>query len=106
MSRTLLFLPHAKISCPLSCAARPSLASLFMRRRLRACYRPSQPNQRQALHHYCRDRRERDFDMDLRIAISDARFDRSATDGESRCKENEMNGSRYYGVRVEGAKFG
>jgi hypothetical protein len=31
---------------------------------------------------------------------------RSATDGESRCKENEMNGSRYYGVRVEGAKFG
>ena len=39
-------------------------------------------------------------------AISDARFDSSATDGESRCKENEMNGSRYYGVRVEGAKFG
>ena len=31
---------------------------------------------------------------------------RSARDGESRCKENEMNGSRYYGVRVEGAKFG
>jgi hypothetical protein len=31
---------------------------------------------------------------------------RSARDGESRCKENEMNGGRYYGVRVEGAKFG
>jgi hypothetical protein len=31
---------------------------------------------------------------------------RSARDGEARCKENEMNGSRYYGVRVEGAKFG
>ena len=31
---------------------------------------------------------------------------RSATDGETQCKENEMNGSRYYGVRVEGAKFG
>jgi hypothetical protein len=30
----------------------------------------------------------------------------SATNGESRHKENEMNGSRYYGVRVEGAKFG
>ena len=34
-------------------------------------------------------------------AISEAHFD-----SVSHCRENEMNGSRYYGVRVEGAKFG
>src|ERR1700752_4634117 len=53
----------------------------------------------------CRDRRERDFDVDMQIAISEARFD-SVSPGWRITKGNEMNGSRYYGVRVEGAKFG
>jgi hypothetical protein len=42
----------------------------------------------------------------MRIAISEARFDSVSQKWQSRCKENEMNGSRYYGVRVEGAKYG
>jgi hypothetical protein len=41
----------------------------------------------------------------MQIAISEARFD-SVSPGWRITKENEMNGSRYYGVRFEGAKFG
>src|ERR1700730_17307042 len=54
----------------------------------------------------CRDRRERDFDGTCGLRYPKRASTRLARDGESRCKENEMNGSRYYGVRVEGAKFG
>ena len=42
----------------------------------------------------------------MRIAISEARFNSVSQGWQITLKENEMNGSRYYGVRVEGAKFG
>jgi hypothetical protein len=43
---------------------------------------------------------------DVYISVSECASTRSARNGESRCKENELNGSRYYRVRVAGAKYG
>ena len=53
---------------------------------------------------YGRDRRECDFEVDMRIPKFE-RFEPVSQEWQI-TKENEMNGSRYYGVRVEGAKFG